>query len=806
MQTISAEDFQKKYGQAGVAAFSAPTQKPTDKGYVSNVASAIGNDLSSRFADIGNRANVNSTDISKGQQPTLGNQVATGVNIAKNVFGATANAIEQPILQAPGVKQAATAIGEGMNWLTTSDLSPIKHLGDIIGSNKTLQAATHLYDTNPSFKDTVDALGNAVRLGADVSAIYNSANFTANVTNKIIQTAKSEVSPLIDAAKAKVASSVESTPADIMNRVARIKPTDATKFEKLSGKTVGQYLTDTGNFGAPDKILTTEAQKFAASIQSVDTELAKLPGVYKTGAITDALKGLAEKAKAISSENVQAPLMNEVRSLVAKYNADGLSMADINTVKRLYEREVKLGYKGVGAQVNPEAVARATNIDSALRNWQVSKAAELGFTNIADINKQTQLSKFVLNKLGDQVVTQSLLNGINLTDWIVLSGGTPSSVAGLVAKKLLSSKSVQARIAKLLNQKDVKGLITPEISITPENISRSISPQGLKALPVGGSGAKVQGNVPIPLRGPYTSEKAARASSKTTINPKTGDVYVRDLKTGKVKFIPSTRAKPRTPQTAAKPSVNTTTSKPISKNVVPKATVSPELAPLAKEAQKYKTTLNIQNKEDLAYLGRIFSEDTIAKIKNGEMTNWRGENYQDLARVNIVSYTPQTMAQELAGRIKPYELDSNTVFHGTSPESAVSIKSDGFKVGSSLKEDAFRGGGYDARQNSISFSTDPMMASNFTGTGSKGSLITTSIKPSAKIVTIKGIDYAEDLNKYVKELRKQGIDAVYLEGEKEVAVINKAVIDKITDIKNFDVINKKSQLTDFYNKITGKTK
>jgi hypothetical protein len=215
---------------------------------------------------------------------------------------------------------------------------------------------------------------------------------------------------------------------------------------------------------------------------------------------------------------------------------------------------------------------------------------------------------------------------------------------------------------------------------------------------------------------------------------------------------------------------------------------------------KYKTTINIQRKEDLEYLGRIFGRDSVEDIKNGKMTNWRGDSYEDLGKVNIVSFVPKTTAQELVGRIKPHTLKSNVIFHGTSPETAGKIKNDGFKVGSALDDDAFRGGGYDAKQNSISFSTDPMIASNFTGTGSRGALIKTTIKPNAKVVTVDGIDYAEDLNKYVKDLRKQGIDAVYIEGEKEIAVINKAVIDKISDVKEFDVFNKKSQLTDIWKK------
>lgn len=205
------------------------------------------------------------------------------------------------------------------------------------------------------------------------------------------------------------------------------------------------------------------------------------------------------------------------------------------------------------------------------------------------------------------------------------------------------------------------------------------------------------------------------------------------------------------------------------------------------KAKKYKQTINIQDKEDLEYLGRILSKDNIEDIKNGKMTNFRGKSYEDLARVNIVSETPQTSAQKLEGKIRPFKLSSNVLFHGTTSDNLQNILSKGFKKGSELSENAFRGGGYGATQDSISFSTDPKIASNFTGQSARGVLFKTGLKPNAKVVEIKGITHAEDLNDFISELLKQKIDAVYIPDEKEIVVINKSAIDRISEYKEFDV-------------------
>jgi len=260
---------------------------------------------------------------------------------------------------------------------------------------------------------------------------------------------------------------------DIMNRVARLTPKEANTFTNMSGgMTHGEYLAKTGNFGAPDKIIQNEAKKFIESKNAVDEAIAKLPGKYKDGSVTDAVNSLVEKAKSVSSDNVKSPYLQQVLDLQQKNSIDGLSMKEINAVKRLYEKNVKLGYNKM---MNADKVEQATNIDNAIREWQVNKAKELGFKNLDKMNKQTQLSKFIVDKLGNQVIGQNGLNSMGLTDWIMLSGGDPTAVGGFLTKKFFSNKAVQANIAKMLSKKTASTKIVPEITQTMRQ-----SPQVLK--------------------------------------------------------------------------------------------------------------------------------------------------------------------------------------------------------------------------------------------------------------------------------------------------------------------------------------
>jgi len=110
--------------------------------------------------------------------------------------GFVASTFEKGISKIPGVTTVIETAGKGIEFLATSEYSPIKKLGDVISESKALQEATTLYDTDQDFRDTVDAAANTVRLGADIEGLVQGAAFTKAVTNKIITNAPKVISQL----------------------------------------------------------------------------------------------------------------------------------------------------------------------------------------------------------------------------------------------------------------------------------------------------------------------------------------------------------------------------------------------------------------------------------------------------------------------------------------------------------------------------------------------------------------------------------------------------------------------------------
>lgn len=431
MRTISAEQFKNQFGEESYKQFGIQAKRP---GYLQRVGTGIKTAITGLKSDLETQAQAIAEQELKTPQ-TLGEKVGTLGQSALalgrgglRTAGAVSKAALIPVTEAPGIKQVGEFVGGKL-----AETTPI-------------QKFTQWAQRHPeAAKDIENVL--------DISGLLGTAKVAKIGTKAGIKATKGAVTKLdtgLEAVGKKATLATQNIPEQIMTRVARLNPTDEIKFQQVAGKSPGKYLVDTGNFGSPDKVIAREAQKFAQSKQLVDDAISKLPGNYKVGPIDDALNFLVKKGVKVSSPNVKAPFLARAKELLNKHQSQGLNMSEINEVKRIFEREAKLGYNKL---TKPNLVAKATNVDSAIRQWQFKKAIELGFENIREMNKQTQISKFLIDKLGDKIIGQQALNNINLTDWIVLAGGDPTAVGAFLTKRFFSSKTIQAKIAKLLSGK-----------------------------------------------------------------------------------------------------------------------------------------------------------------------------------------------------------------------------------------------------------------------------------------------------------------------------------------------------------------
>lgn len=568
---------------------------------------------------------------------------------AGQAVGGSINALLSPasgVIKSIGdipVPKSLTSDGQGGTIGGNIMKNGINPIADAISNWKPLQTLTQKY---PGVEQD---LGNAITIlttlfagkeqpkEATVSPVKDITPQPPPPPDGGVPPQGSFVKGVADTAVSKVKSTLENAPESIMQRVARISKGKQAKFEVMSGgDSVGKFLSDRGIFGNIDQVTTKLYERFQTSMNTGDIALEKLTGTFSPEPVKTALTDLVAREQRVSSPGAESPNLQIAQDLLNKFDNKGLTMKEINQAKRLYERNVKVDYLKSSSQ-NPEAVVKATNLDSAIREWQVKQAETLGLKNLPEIRKETQLSKQLLNDIGQEYAGAAGNNAMSLTDWIMLSGGDPTAIGGFLVKKALSSKFVQGKIAEFFNRGNpVKGQVQADLGISqikqlpaPEN--NPISGRGNNNVVITPDKIDLPSSVKNTNLGTDGNGNIV-VSQTTTINPKTGDIYVRDLKTGKSKVIPYSEISSSMPQSLQLPervtpvsSPNPTTDSTNSQvkgttvSAKEKQTLSDTTAPIQK-IQSNKLPSNGEIKKQIAFRESGVSKTPYAAVnknKNG---------------------------------------------------------------------------------------------------------------------------------------------------------------------------------------------
>lgn len=373
--------------------------------------------------------------------------------------GQTGTSVVSPI-------EAGAKVGAGAVETALSPLAPlfspvgkfIGYISDKIGSNKAVQD----FATSPVGEATsraAETVGNLATIAGTAAGVVGAPKAAATVSNAASKTSAA-LSGIADTGTTgiRAATSKALDPTKIMQRVARISKGKQADFEKLAGQSVGSYLVDRGIFGNVDQISTQLFDTFQKSKAAADTALERIDGTFQVKPIGTALDELFARETRVSSPGAKSRDFDRVRQLKQKHEKDGLTMSEINEVKRIYERNVRVDYL---KSQKPEGVARATSLDTMIRQWQRETAEKYGLKNLSNINKETQLSKQLLDDLGREYAGSAGNNAVSLTDWILLSGLDPTAIGAFLVKKGSASKTVQSAIAKQLAPEPTQGIPFP---------------------------------------------------------------------------------------------------------------------------------------------------------------------------------------------------------------------------------------------------------------------------------------------------------------------------------------------------------
>lgn len=184
---------------------------------------------------------------------------------------------------------------------------------------------------------------------------------------------------------------------------------------------------------------------FVSSKDKVDTAMWKIKWRFTSDILTKVLEDCVDYASKTENKDLW-----KLQDLQSKNSNGWLTMSEINDVKRFYERNNKFNYL---KEWTAEKSSLVTNRDTELREWQMKTAEENGLTNLKELNKETQASKYLADHATSWESWIKGNNPISLTDWIVVAQEwiTNKTLWNLVGKKIFQSSWFQKWLNKLLN-------------------------------------------------------------------------------------------------------------------------------------------------------------------------------------------------------------------------------------------------------------------------------------------------------------------------------------------------------------------
>ena len=243
--------------------------------------------------------------------------------------------------------------------------------------------------------------------------------------------------------------------ANISTKANRFNANEIREFTKTTGQSPWDFATSRGMTKVWDDAVVEATNLWQKSKDQADEALKAIKWRFRfTDEWEDLLKTTIDDLET-RLVNTKSPDSKRISQLKAKYEDSGLTMSEINEVKRAYSNNYKYSFVDAGS----ESAIRSRNLQDAVRKWQFKVAEENGLTNLKEINKTTQGWKMFADSLSKKIQWSSGNNNVSLTDWIALSGGSPENIALYLGKKLASSDKVKSGAIKLFSKKTKPSII-----------------------------------------------------------------------------------------------------------------------------------------------------------------------------------------------------------------------------------------------------------------------------------------------------------------------------------------------------------
>lgn len=444
-------------------------------------------------------------DVSQAGAVDTRQQVADGLGLEQRSREATRPLIPAKIGESPlkagakavaNIPSSAFGLAKGIGQAIASPIDTAKGIGSILagGVEKLISGVQKHEQSFDMFTDAIkdrygsleglqltatnDPLGFGLDVLGGIQAVGRGAVRAGVVEGtKLAQAGQkiSEASRLTQLQSLKPLAKVKETAGKLavsrMDKSLKLNPTDTVKIQKTAGAKPSEWLLERGIAGDREAIISKLTDVGTNSKNAVDSGLAMIKDTYdvsKEGTrVKQALQVLKDTYKGSVGNEA---LISQIDEFLAKPQ---MTLTEHNNVKRMLDRNIDI-FKASG-DVKAGATAKGlANIRDGIKTFIEVEASKKGFENVAELNKETQVSRSIKDAIIKRDASLQNNRAIGLTDLMIgLGAGVGvdlgTGIGVVVAKKIIEDPRVQTNIAKQLNR-----LSNSELTIVEKALATGI--------------------------------------------------------------------------------------------------------------------------------------------------------------------------------------------------------------------------------------------------------------------------------------------------------------------------------------------
>jgi hypothetical protein len=247
-------------------------------------------------------------------------------------------------------------------------------------------------------------------------------------------------------------------PENVLQNMNRMTQKEISDFAKINrGKTPSEWLIERDIISPPEETIQSLAARADEAKTLLDDSLNKIEGTYTDPKLEVPIQELQEqfsKTRPFGGDDV-----NNINAYAKKLESgEGLTLAEANNLKRIYERNVKVNYL---KDNNATGIDRANQVDSMLRNFIRNEAEVAGMPNVAQLSNEIQSSYTIANAIANRLAKAEANNPLSINDIILLGGSIADIKTGgafALIRSYLGSGKVKTWFVKAATKGDVKAM------------------------------------------------------------------------------------------------------------------------------------------------------------------------------------------------------------------------------------------------------------------------------------------------------------------------------------------------------------